>query len=183
MESDDYSLETTVPTDLSLSADEISDYGAAQERKKAISKQLLERKQLLHDLQLLKIELSQKSLTIDNMKAEHMQKVEELEERLGDTVHKKQMLQARLESQLQIQQEESRRRTEQIQKELDTILKRQQHLEATNERLQEKAVDIRNSLKDVDLTENQYHELQSQNYEELALKDFVAVSGLHHNGI
>lgn len=50
-----------------------------------------ERKQLLHDLQLLRIELSQKNLVIDNMKAEHISKVDELEERLGDALHKRQV--------------------------------------------------------------------------------------------
>ena len=51
----------------------------------------VERKQLLHDLQLLRIELSQKSLIIDNLKADHMNKVEELEEKLHDALHKKQV--------------------------------------------------------------------------------------------
>jgi len=58
---------------------------------KANLKHVLERKQLLHDLQLLRIELSQKSLIIDNLKAQHMSKVEELEEKLYDALHKKQV--------------------------------------------------------------------------------------------
>lgn len=178
MESDDLSLETTVPTDLSLSPEDTSaEYRDTEDRKKRISKQLLERKQILHDLQLLKIELSQKSMIIDNMKAEHMQTVEDLEDRLSEALHKKQLLQAKLESQLQIQQDDSRKRHEQVQRELDTILKRQHELESTNERLQEKAVDIRRSLKDLELTENQYRELKLRSEEELSLKDFVAVSG------
>ena len=176
MESDELSLETTVPTDLSLSADDTSaEYRATDDRRKKISKQLLERKQLLHDLQLLKIELSQKSMIIDSMKAEHMQTAEDLEDRLSDALHQKQILQAKLESQLQIQQEESRKQHEQIQRELDTILKRQHELEATNERLQEKAVDIRHSLKDLELTEKQYRELNLRNEDELSLKNVVAV--------
>jgi progesterone-induced-blocking factor 1 len=62
-----------------------------------------------------------------------------------------------------------------IARELETIVRRQQQLEATNERLQEKAVDIRRSLKDLDLTESQYLELRLVNEDDLALKDFVAV--------
>ena len=42
-------------------------------------------------MQLLRIELSQKSLIIDNLKADHMNKVEELEEKLHDALHKKQV--------------------------------------------------------------------------------------------
>ena len=50
---------------------------------------------MLHDLQVCKIELSQKSLLLDNLKAEYMQKVEELEEKLSETQHQKHILQAR----------------------------------------------------------------------------------------
>jgi len=59
--------------------------------KKKKLKNEYEKKQLLHDLQLLKIELSQKSLVIDNLKAQHMSKIEELEEKLHDALHKKQV--------------------------------------------------------------------------------------------
>lgn len=176
-DTDEISLETTVPTDLSVSADDTDvDLQHNFDKKKRISKQLLERKQLLHDLQVVKIELSQKSLLLDNLKADSIQKIEELEEKLTDSQHQKQILQARLESQLKIQQEESRRRQEVIQRELDTILKRQHQLEATNARLQERAGDVRRSLKDLELTENQYLDLKGQNEEETSLRDYVAVS-------
>lgn len=54
LESEDISLETTVPTD---------DVSSSEEREGTvkITKQLIERKELLHNLQLLKIELSQKT--------------------------------------------------------------------------------------------------------------------------
>ena len=170
LDTDEISLETTVPTDFSVSADDTDvDLYHGFDRKKRISKQLLERKQLLHDLQVVKIELSQKSLLLDNLKADSIQKIEELEEKLTDALHQKQILQARLESQLKIQQEV-------IQRELDTILKRQHQLEATNERLQERAGDVRRSLKDLELTETQYLDLKGQNEEETSLRDYVAVS-------
>ena len=179
---DELSLETTVPTDLSLSPDpeDISrdyDYNSAAtgSKKKYISRQFYERKQILHDMQLLKIELSQKSLIIDNLKADHMQKVEELEEKLSDALHKKQFLQAKLESELSIQQDDAKRKKEQIQRELETILHRQHELESTNERLREKAVDIRKSLMDLELTESQYKDFKLKNPDSLAIKDFVAV--------
>ena len=168
-------LETTVPTDLSLSPDETSDFGAYNERKKKLSKQLYERKQLLHDIQVLKIELSQKGLLLDNLKSEYMQKVEDLEEKLGESQHQRQILQARLESELKIHQSESHKRQEIVQHELDSILKRQKQLEETNQRLQEKAVDIRRSLKDLELTEGQYHGVKALSEENMSLKDFVAV--------
>ena len=127
-------FETSVPTDLTLSPDR-TEHEDRRDRKSKITKQLIERKQIMHDLQLVRIELSQKNLQIENMKAEYLQKVDELEEKLHDESHQKQILQARLESQLTIQQEESRRRQELIKSELDEVRQKQRHLEATNERL------------------------------------------------
>ena len=175
LESEDFSLETSVPTDLSLSPDEMSEMGGGNDRRKRISKQLLERKQLQHDLQLVKIELSQKNLMLDNLKADSMQKIEELEERLSNELHKNQILQARQESQMKIQQEDSKTRQQQIQQELDKILQRQHQLEATNARLQERAVDIRNSLENLELTDDQYRNIRNREPEDLSLKDFVAL--------
>ena len=51
MDSDDLSFETTAPTDLSVSGDE-SGLRRQRDRKRCISKQLIERKQLLHDIQV-----------------------------------------------------------------------------------------------------------------------------------
>merc|ERR1711862_944378 len=101
LDSDDISLETTVPTDFSLSADD-SELPSSAEKTRRMHRHVIDKKQLLHDLQLLKIELSQKSLLIDNLKADHMQKTEELEEKLSETTHTKQILHARLDSQLKI---------------------------------------------------------------------------------
>lgn len=68
LESEDISLETTVPTD---------DISSSEERdgKVKITKQLIERKELLHNIQLLKIELSQKNMMIDNLKVDYLTKV------------------------------------------------------------------------------------------------------------
>jgi len=68
-----------------------------------------------------------------------------------------------------------RHRQEAIAQELENIRKRQQQLEATNERLQEKAIDIRRSLVDLDLTDVQYQRLKQITEDDIALKDFVAV--------
>lgn len=68
IESEDISLETTVPTEDISSSDERDGAGK-------VTKQLLERKELLHNLQKLKIELSQKNLLIDNLKVDHLTKV------------------------------------------------------------------------------------------------------------
>lgn len=68
LESEDISLETTVPTDDISSSEE-------QDGKIKITRQLIERKELLHNIQLLKIELSQKNMMIDNLKVDYLTKV------------------------------------------------------------------------------------------------------------
>lgn len=70
LESEDISLETTVPT-----TEDISSSDEQRDGSQKVTRQLIERKELLHNVQLLKIELSQKNLIIDNMKADHMSKV------------------------------------------------------------------------------------------------------------
>jgi len=74
-----------------------------------------------------------------------------------------------------VNNDEMRQRQETIAHELEKIMKRQQQLEATNERLQEKAIDIRRSLTDLDLTDAQYQQLRLMNEDDITLKDFVAV--------
>ena len=91
IESDDFSLETSVPTDITMSPDH--SIHETRNKKRHITKQLIERKQMTHDMQLLKIEVSQKNLALENMKVEQLQVTEELEEKLHDAVHQKQILQ------------------------------------------------------------------------------------------
>ncbi|KAL5012861.1 hypothetical protein ScPMuIL_011412 [Solemya velum] len=175
MESDDlsYDYETSIPTDLTMSPDH-SD-GGGDKKKTKITRQLIERKQLVHDMQLLRIELSHKNLVVENMKAESLQKVDELEERLNDALHQKQILQARLESQLTIQQQDSKRRQELIKNELEDVRQRQKHLENVNERLQEKAGNVRRTLKDLDITEERYYEIRGMSEDDMSLRDYVAI--------
>ncbi|XP_038055854.1 progesterone-induced-blocking factor 1-like [Patiria miniata] len=174
-------ISTSLATDLSISAEDESETDRRRDRKSfhqkqsKITKQLIERKQMIHDLQLLKIELSQKALIIDNLKAEQVSKVEELEERLADSQHQKQILQAKLEAQLNIHKQDSRQRQQRLQSELDIIVKRQQQLERTNAELQRRAGDVRSVLRDLELTETDYVELRAHSEEELSLRDYVAL--------
>ncbi|XP_012497607.1 PREDICTED: progesterone-induced-blocking factor 1, partial [Propithecus coquereli] len=101
LESEDISLETTIPTDDISSSEE-------QEGRVKITRQLIERKELLHNIQLLKIELSQKNMMIDNLKVDYLTKIEELEEKLNDALHQKQVLTLRLDNQLTFQQKDAR---------------------------------------------------------------------------
>ncbi|NWV78198.1 PIBF1 factor, partial [Dasyornis broadbenti] len=168
LESEDISLETTVPTD---------DVSSSEEREGSvkITKQLIERKELLHNLQLLKIELSQKSLMIDNLKVEYLTKIEELEEKLNDALHEKQLLSLRLDSQLALQQEDARKHQALMKQEMETILLRQKQLEETNHQLRERAGDIHRSLRDLELTDECYEKLKSLPEDQLSIREYVSV--------
>ncbi|KAM5277936.1 progesterone-induced-blocking factor 1 isoform 2-T5 [Hipposideros larvatus] len=168
LESEDISLETTVPTDDISSSEE-------QDGKTKITRQLIERKELLHNLQLLKIELSQKNMMIDNLKVDYLTKIEELEEKLNDALHQKQLLTLRLDSQLTFQQKDARKYQEIMKQEMETILLRQKQLEETNRQLREKAGDIRRNLRDFELTEEQYMKLKGFPEDQLSIPEYVSV--------
>ncbi|XP_059540804.1 progesterone-induced-blocking factor 1 isoform X2 [Myotis daubentonii] len=168
LESEDISLETTVPTD---------DISSSEERdgKIKITRQLIERKELLHNIQLLKIELSQKNMMIDNLKVDYLTKIEELEEKLNDALHQKQVLTLRLDNQLTFQQKDTRKYQELMKQEMETILLRQKQLEETNLQLREKAGDIRRNLRDFELTEEQYMKLKGFPEDQLSIPEYVSI--------
>ncbi|XP_039225659.1 progesterone-induced-blocking factor 1 isoform X2 [Crotalus tigris] len=168
LESEDISLETTLPTD---------DVSSSEDREGTvkITRQLIERKELLHNVQLLKIELSQKNLMLDNLKVEYLTKIEELEEKLNDAVHEKQLLSLRLDNQLALQQEDARKHQELMKQEMETILLRQKQLEKNNHQLRERAGDIRRSLRDLELSEEYYTKLKSLPEDELSIHEYVSI--------
>ncbi|XP_074047901.1 progesterone-induced-blocking factor 1 isoform X2 [Macrotis lagotis] len=168
LESEDISLETTVPTDEISSSEE-------REGKTKITRQLIERKELLHNIQLLKIELSQKNLIIDNMKVDYLTKIEELEEKLNDTLHQKQLLALKLDNEMTFQKKDARKYQELMKQEMEAILLRQKQLEETNHQLIEKAGDIRRSLRDLELTEEHYMKLKSLPEDQLSIPEYVSI--------
>ncbi|NXK37615.1 PIBF1 factor, partial [Piprites chloris] len=168
LESEDVSLETTMPTDDVSSSEE-------KEGTVKITKQLIERKELLHNLQLLKIELSQRNLMIDNLKVEYLTKIEELEEKLNDAIHQKQLLSLRLDSQLALQQEDARKHQALMKQEMETVLLRQKQLEETNHQLREKAGNIRHSLRNLEVTDDCYEKLKSLPEDQLSISEYVSV--------
>lgn len=95
---------------------------------------------------------------------------------MGKLDHENHVLQAKFDAQMHVSQNDERRKQAKLEKEIDAIRRRTQELERTNERLQENAIDIRSSLDDLELTENQYHQLRSCDKDDLSLKDVVAVS-------
>ncbi|XP_063282003.1 progesterone-induced-blocking factor 1 [Pelobates fuscus] len=167
LESEDISLETTVPTD---------DVSSSEEKNGStkITRQLIERKEMLHNLQLLKIELSQKNLMIENLKGEYLTKIEEQEEKLNDALHQKQLLALRLDTQSKLQQEETRKHQELVKREMETVLLRLKQSEETNRQLRERAGDIRHSLRDLNLTREMYEQLSSIPEDQMSIPEYVS---------
>uniref|UniRef100_A0A3Q4HT19 Progesterone immunomodulatory binding factor 1 n=1 Tax=Neolamprologus brichardi TaxID=32507 RepID=A0A3Q4HT19_NEOBR len=150
LESEDISLETTVPT-----TEDVSSSDEQRNGSQKVTRQLIERKELLHNIQLLKIELSQKNLIIDNMKADHMSKVD-LGWEMGTAIitRKQQALRKQ---------------------EMEAILLRQQQLEETNRQLCEKAGELRRSLRDLDLSQDRYQELRGLPEDKISIQEYVAM--------
>ncbi|CAL8299155.1 unnamed protein product [Merluccius merluccius] len=173
LESEDISLETTVPTEDVSSSDERSRRDGSQSQK--VTRQLIQRKELLHNVQLLKIELAQKSLVMDNMKVDHLTSIEELEERLNDALHQKQVLALRLDTQLKLAQDENRKQQSLRKQEMDGILQRQQQLEETNRQLCDRAGKLRRSVRELDISQAKYQELQALPDDKLSIQEYVSM--------
>ncbi|TNM99627.1 hypothetical protein fugu_012660 [Takifugu bimaculatus] len=170
MESEDISLETTVRT-----TDDVSSSDEQRGGSEKVTRQFIERKELLHTIQLLKIDLSQKNLLLDNMKADYMSKVEELEERLNDALHLKQVLALRLDSQLKVAQEDNRKQQSLHKREMEAVLARQQQLEEMNHRLCQSAGEVRTSFRDLDLSQDKYQELRNLPDDKISVQEYVAM--------
>lgn len=67
-----------------------------------LMKNIIETKKLQHAIQLLKIELNQRDLLIQNQKIQYEEKCEDLQEKLADMTYQRQLLQTKLDSQIQV---------------------------------------------------------------------------------
>ncbi|EDV25416.1 uncharacterized protein TRIADDRAFT_23663 [Trichoplax adhaerens] len=168
------SLDASIYRSSSSSENEDSDRKPAKSGGK-ISKQRLERKELRHTLQILKLELSQKSATIDNLRSEYTMKIDDLEDRLGEALHQKQIIQAQMEAQLQMLQDSSKNRTEKMTDNMAVIQQRQRSLEMANLELQTRSGEIRHTLSNIDNFEHLYDDLNDKNPHELALPHYAVL--------
>ena len=144
-------------------------------RPRRVTQSELERKQLLHNLELLKLELSQKKLLIATKENEHVSRVEELEEKLSNAIHEKKLLQVQLSSVTSEYQQQLARVQRETQEEIAAIKQRQEEIEACNPFIADTVRDIKNSLHGALLSDSRYEELTAKGLDKLSLKDFVMV--------
>lgn len=173
-------LLTTDPSTTTYSTLDTSDNTLSGVGKLNVTRDDLERRQLLHNLQLLKLEVSQKELVIDTLKAEHAAQLEDLQERLSDSLHEKQLVQARLRSLSQAHDAELRRIRERNEQEISVMATRMKELEEANPFVGRREQDIRQALTGPGLSELEYSRLREKDSDSLPLKDYIMVS--YRNG-
>ena len=136
----------------------------------------IERKQLQHDLQLLKIKLSQKSLIIENLKNEHMNQLDEFEDKLRDVLFKKERLQSQLANAEFLLKAEVLEIQEKTKNDLKGILEKQEELEKANKMLQEQISNSQAQIESADLiTKEKYIDLKSIPTDTLSIGQFFSL--------
>ena len=141
-----------------------------------ITKEMINEKQLQHDLELAKIELSQKNLVIDTMKAEYLSKIDEVEEKLSDAIHQKQIIIAKFQNQMRTLREEYNHENKNLKQQVQFLLQKQREINLDNEKLTEKAIKSKDLLTNLDIDEDEYLSIKGKNPDELTLREFIAVS-------
>lgn len=141
-----------------------------------VTKDMINKKQLQHDLELARIELNQKNLMIDSMKAEYLSKIDELEEKASDAIHQKQLMAAQFQHQLRVSREVLKKENEQLKNEVASLLKEQKGMNQNNEKLMEKAMGSKEVLENLEIDEAEYHNIKGKTIEEQSLWEFIAVS-------
>eukprot|EP00731_Ephydatia_muelleri_P031133 Em0022g647a len=173
-------LLTTDPSTTTYSTLDTSDNTLSGVGKLNVTRDDLERRQLLHNLQLLKLEVSQKELVIDTLKAEHAAQLEDLQERLSDSLHEKQLVQARLRSLSQAHDAELRRIRERNEQEISVMATRMKELEEANPFVGRREQDIRQALTGPGLSELEYSRLREKDSDSLPLKDYIMIHLYEH---
>ncbi len=139
-----------------------------------VNRDELEKRQLLHTVELLKLELSQKQLIIDTAQNEQASQIEELRELLADAQHEKKLLSLRVQSLSHGYEQELKRAREKLQGERarvekEGVAQRDTELELAGIREEVEAALGANLL----LKDSQYHNLKSADPASLTIKEFI----------
>lgn len=137
----------------------------------------MEKRQLLHSIQLLKLEVAQKQLVIDTLRNEQACQIVELQEQLADAAHEKKLLSLRLQSLSHGYEQELKTIREKLQKE-KTKMEREEVAQWSRKpaTLEEVKLELEAALMSVPLlTQEEYHHLNSTN-SAVSTQDFIRVS-------
>lgn len=177
-------------TDLTsgLSSSNLTDTDA--EKSKNVTRDLIFKKQILHDIQKLKIELSQKNLLIDTLKADHLNQMDDLEDKLADAIHKKQLIQAQYETQIRLYKNDSEKKIATLKKELQESMRAQKAFQGKYQDLASKQTNFNMmDFVQTELSEDEYLELKGKSEEHISAQEFfnvryiVVIVLLSHNAL
>lgn len=133
----------------------------------------MQRRELLHTIDLLKLELSQKDLLVNNLKDERASVQYELEEKLSDAEHEKKMLATQLELLKRGYREEMKRSQESARTEMTTLRDKVRELEETHPRLSNYLEEVTLCLQAPLTSESQYRALREKPVERVTIQDHV----------
>lgn len=170
---------STSLTDLTsgLSSSNLTETDADKSRN--VTRELIVKKQLLHDIQKLKIELSQKNLLIDTLKADHLNQIDDIEDKLADAIHKKQLSQAQCETQIRLYKNDTEKRINALKNQLQGSMRAQKSFQRKYEDMANKKADLRIDFVQSELSEDEYLELKGKSEESISPQDFFNVSWLN----
>ena len=175
-------FETVNSTSMTFNTDitsTLSSSGLSEiDKSRNATKELILKKQLLHDIQKLKIDLSQKDLMMSTMKADLLNRVSDLEDKLSDTVHAKQLMQAKYESRIRMAQSINNEQLNSLKSNLQESLKLQKKYKEQYTDLSKRSFDFKTQFVGTELNEDEYLELKEKSEEQQTIQDFIAVSYL-----
>eukprot|EP01137_Pigoraptor_chileana_P014108 Opistho-2@68352 len=152
-----------------------SDHHPRGSSRKRAANRRLEREELIRQNEVLRLELSQRSMAIEELRVSCEGRVAELEEKLKDEMHSRHVMQLNMDTVVRRHQEEYQRMQETTQRELMAVRKRQQEVEAQNPLLRERVEDIKKELASLNISEARFIELKALPEDSLSIRDFVLV--------
>ena len=142
-------------------------------RRTNVTREELKKRELLHTIELLKLELSQKNLLIDTLKQEHETTVLELEEKLNDVHHEKVMYSTQLALLKRGFEEEIRKLQQKSQKDVERLNRQICDFEEFQLKSSQQNEDIKLSLQAPLMTEGKYRVLRAKQVEDLTVEEHV----------
>ena len=118
---------------------------------------------------------------IDTLKAEHLNQLDDLEEKLADAIHGKQMLQAKYETESRVFKNEMDKQVSLLKKELQESEKMQKYYQKKYDdemKNKDELLDFRTGYIPKDLNEDDYLELKSSQENEISIQEVFDVSNI-----
>lgn len=139
----------------------------------------LEQRQLVHTIQLLKLELSQKQLLLDVARNEQASQLEELQEQLANAAHEKKLMSLRLQSLSHNYEHELRKAEEKLQEESARVGRERVIVSNTETIFCEIKKELEETLSITpSLSKDELYHLQSTDISLLTIRDYVQVGHL-----